>query len=280
MKKDLYLQYFRNKGNEEELFYAESDVAQIAEFERIFGVDIDDAIMNEDKFKYYLMLSINNESLLYSIRRYVYTIENDCFLFGFYKEECICPDRFIFKGTRTKLIGVLSQMMEPKDAKTLAYLLPSHQEMLNWDESIEADKSGHMGGWGDFCYLIDEWNYNINIKALSLATIALMLDIKLKMGLVSTTLAIIGAGGRAVVKVDVEDAEKCLISEAIMRKSHIIDKYLFKETRHECVHNDYNCKFKENGMCVITEEHIVDVLDGLSQKNVFKKIGGAYKYNF
>lgn len=218
----------------------------------------------------------------FAIYRYLQTLSENTDLTIMQDKGCILPDRLVFNGTRIELVDVLSQMMDREDAETLSRKLLLYRDLFDQDEYIEVkEQRGGGGGNNRFNILpIDDWDYNINLKALSLAAIALILDIKLRIGIASTALAIIGVSGQAIVEVSAEEAEKCLIREAILQKPHIIDTNIFKDTMHECVHNNYNCRFKKNGMCLIAESDIEKILDRLSEKNVFTKIGDRYKYNF
>lgn len=280
MRSKQYLQYIKSKGSRAEYGQALSQVKLIEEFEEKHGVDVDEALNDENKFNEYLTMPGFSEPLLFAMNNYKQVIIENPDLTISEDKECSCPDRFCFTGNQEELADVLSQMMDIDDAKTLSWELEKYQNFVDEDEIIQVQKRVADFVPGYVSYLHEEWEYNINLKALSLAEIALLFDIRLDIGIVSSVLAIIGGNGQAIVKVSVEDAEKCLIREAILRKPHIIDKEVFAGTNSECVHNNYNCKYKEDGVCKISERDIVEVLDGLSQKNVFTKIRNQYKYNF
>lgn len=89
-----------------------------------------------------------------------------------------------------------------------------------------------------------------------------------------------GFNGQAIVKIDVDEGEKCLILEAMQSENRIIDEDVFSMCNFECVHNDLNCKYQKEDRCTIRKDNITEILDGLCEKNVFKKIGKLYKYNF
>lgn len=280
MRSKQYLQYIKSKGNRAEYEQALFQVKIIEEFEEKYSVDIDEALYDENKFEEYLKMSGFSARLFFAMNNYTRAIIENPDLTISEERVCSCSDRFCFTGKREELEDVLSKMMDINDAKKLSWELAKYQNLIDEDEHIQVKKRvvgfvpGHMS------FLHEEWEYNINLKALSLVAVALLLDIKLHIGIVSSALAIIGVNGQAIVKVSVEDAEKCLIREAILRNPHIIDEGIFKGTNGECVHNNYNCKYKEEGLCRISESDIVEVLDGLSQKNVFTKIRNQYKYNF
>lgn len=110
--------------------------------------------------------------------------------------------------------------------------------------------------------------------------LALVLDIKLTIGIASATLAILGFNNQAIVRIDASEGEKCLILEAIQSKNRVIDEDIFSICNHQCVHNDLNCKYQDGDSCTINKENINAILDGLCDKNIFKKIHKFYKYNF
>lgn len=122
--------------------------------------------------------------------------------------------------------------------------------------------------------------YNINIKALTLVAIALLLDIKLTMGVASSILAIMGFNGQAIVRIDTSEGEMCLILEAMHSKNRIINEDVFLKFNSECVHHDLDCRYRIDDKCTITTDTIGSILDGLCDKNVFRKIGNLYQYNF
>ncbi len=110
--------------------------------------------------------------------------------------------------------------------------------------------------------------------------LALLLDIKLSLGIASAALTIIGFNGQAIARINVSEGEKCLILEALQRKNRIIDENIFSDCNCECVHNDLKCKYQIEDKCTIQRDEIKHILDGLCDKNVFKKIKRLYKYNF
>ena len=279
MKSRQYLNYIKSLGDKKLFIDVLDEVKRMLQFETEYRVDIDDFIKDNGKINN--LRTLNDDGcLLSAIDRYMYMfIDNPKLSPSDYNDD-FCPDRFCFVGTREELVEALSDMMGQKDAETLSWHMWEYQDLIDKDEHIDAKFVESAGIPRAVCILVERLEYNINIKALSLMAIALMLDIKLTMGFASTTLGILGVNGQAIVKVSAEAAEMCLISEAILHKPHIIDKEVFRGKARECVHNDYNCKYREESMCRITEKEIAEVLDGLSEKNVFTKIGEQYKYNY
>lgn len=83
-----------------------------------------------------------------------------------------------------------------------------------------------------------------------------------------------------VAKIDVSEGEKCLITEAKKSGNKIIRKNVLAKYNHQCVHTDFNCNHKNEDQCKLKQKQIERLLDGLTLKNVFKKVGDSYKFNF
>lgn len=196
----------------------------------------------------------------------------------------IIPDGFVFKGTYKDLVSKFSEFLAEKDAQILASHIADYHDVIDADETIEVKRIGisqQAESEDNLMHLLlEDCEININIKALSLMTIALLLDIKLTLGLAATSLALLGVNGQAIVKVAANEGEICLIREALLRDNRIINVSVLPVCSSECVNNDLNCKFRYDGKCTICSKDIEEILDRLSEKNVFTKIKKYYKYNY
>lgn len=196
----------------------------------------------------------------------------------------ICSEYFTFHGTESELKDRLSTFMSVEDSQSFINGFQDYLQYLGEDEFVEktilspetdADASSEM-----MYFLLPSSNYNINIKALTLTAIALLLDIKLTIGVASAVLLILGFNNQAIARVDVSEGEKCLILEAMQSKNRVINEDVFSMCNFECVHIDLKCKYQNGDKCTINKENIKAILDGLCDKNLFKKIHSLYKYNF
>lgn len=196
----------------------------------------------------------------------------------------ICNEYFSFQGTENELKDKLSTFMSLEDSQSFINGLQYYLPYLGQDEFVikttsspknNSDASSEM-----LNLLLQSSNYNINIKALTLTTIALLLDIKITLGIASATLSILGFNNQAIARIDVSEGEKCLILEAMQSKNRVINEDVFAICNSECIHNDLNCKYQNDDKCTINKSNIKEILDRLCDKNIFRKINNLYKYNF
>lgn len=125
------------------------------------------------------------------------------------------------------------------------------------------------------------YNIYINLKASTLAIIALILDIKVTNGISSFILAATGVNIRSIAKIDENIGEKCVLLEVYRKEDHQANPDIFKQVcGKECINNDMNCKYRSNGVCTMDQERVKGILDNLSDKNVLTKRNDSYKYNF
>lgn len=290
MDKAGYKAYLQSLGNQQHYI---GRIQDLWELEQELNINLDDYIPYDGDYGKVSALDAilpeekrYNEKLGFSINSYMrYRLS------GFVEKEkvetnmaSICGDFFTFHGTESELKEKLSSFMSEEDSQSFINGIQDYRQYLGEDEFIEktsslpktdSDNDSQM-----LHFLIQSSNYNINIKALTLTALALLLDIKITLGLASATLAILGFNNQAIVRIDVSEGEKCLILEAMQSKNRVINEDVFAVCNFECVHNDLNCKYQDGDKCTISKESIKNVLDGLCDKNIFKKIGNLYKYNF
>ena len=292
MDKAGYKAYLQSLGKQQHYI---GRVQELLELEQELNIDLDDYIPYDDDYNKVSALNAimpiekrYSERLNFLINSYMrYRLS------GFGKNEeveakinsdPICSEYFTFCGTESELIAKLSTFMSEKDSRSFVNGLQDYLQHLGEDEFVEKNTSSTEADRDNdtemINLLIQSFNYNINIKALTLTAIALLLDINLTLGLASTALSILGFNNQAIVRVDVSGGEKCLILEATQSKNRVINEDVFSMCNFECVHNDLGCKYQDGDKCTISKENIKIVLDGLCDKNIFKKIGGFYKYNF
>ncbi len=292
MDKAGYKAYLQSLGNQQHYI---GGIQELLELEQELNIDLDDYIPYDDDYsKVSALNSILPMEMRYDERWNCLINSYLCYrLSGFDKNEeaqtkissgSICNEYFTFCGTESELIAKLSTFMSEKDSQSFVNGLEDYLQYLGEDEFVEKTiSSTKTDGDRDtetISLLIQSFNYNINIKALTLTAIALLLDINLTFGLASATLSILGFNNQAIVQVGVSEGEKCLILEAMQSKNRVINENVFSIYNFECVHNDWDCKYQDGDKCIIRKENIKTVLDGLCEKNIFKKIGSFYKYNF
>lgn len=121
----------------------------------------------------------------------------------------------------------------------------------------------------------------INLKASTIALLALLFDINVTDGIANFVLTATGANLRLIAKLDDAEGEKCVLLEVYRKEDHQANPDFFKQVcGKECINNDMNCKYRRNGVCTMDQERVKEILDNLSDKNVLTKRNDSYKYNF
>mgnify|MGYP006916047798 CR=1 FL=1 len=281
-----YKAYLQSLGNQNHYI---GQIKALIDLEKELHIDLDDYIpYNGDYSKPAALTAMlpdwqkYNEKLNFSINSYMrYRLS------GFENNkadsnEPTCSMYFTFNGKETDFKSTLSEFMSEQEAQLFVRYIKEYGQSLDKDEYIEETRTisrPHSNPQMLSC-LIESVNYNVNIKALTLMMISLLLDIKLTLGFVGAALTIIGFNGRAIAKINVTEGEKCLIMEAMHSRNRVINENVFSVCNNECVHNDLPCKYQNEDMCTIKKSDIIAILNGLCEKNIFKKHGNFYKYSF
>lgn len=289
MKSNRYREYCKTNLSARRYF---DSIEKLRSFEIKYNIDLDDFVpYGEDYSKASLLDKIlaeeeHSEHLYFEINNYFrYCLDNSDsgsteMIIADYS---IIPDKFVFRGTHKDLVSKLSEFLSDKDAQTLASHISDYHDVLEVEEIVDVKRLGIKQQFEQnncqMHFLLEDCEINITIKELSLMTIALLLDIKLTLGLASTSLALLGVNGQAIVKVTAEEGEICLIGEVLLRDNRIIDVSVLPVCSSECVNNDLQCKFRRDGKCTICAKDTEEILERLSEKNVFTKIKKYYKYN-
>lgn len=290
MDKAGYKAYLQSLGNQQHYI---GHISELIELEKTLNINLDDYVPYNDNYSKVDALDallpeekIYNERLQFAINSYMrYRLSDFDNKEQFEANEGLaCDEYFTFRGTENELKEKLSLFMSEEDSLAFINGIQNYPQFFGEDEFVERTLSSSQADSETdskmLNLLIQSSNYNINIKALTLTALALMLDIKLTIGLASATLAILGFNNQAIVRIDASEGEKCLILEAIQSKNRVIDEDVFSICNHQCVHNDLDCKYQDGDRCTINKENINAILDGLCDKNIFKKIHKFYKYNF
>lgn len=184
---------------------------------------------------------------------------------------------FSYSGNSYNLISKLNEFMSPLDSQIFLSNIHKLHEYLGSEEYINITSVYSKSKSGMMCFIVPSTDYNIT--ALTLMAIATALDIRLKLGFVASSLAIIGFSGQAIVKLDVNAGEKCLVYEAMKNPKHIVGENIFLKNHGQCIHNNLPCKHRNNNSCTFSKQEIINTLSGLCNKNVFRKEGTSFKYD-
>lgn len=283
-----YKSYLQLLGNQHHYI---GYIQKLVELEHELSINLDDYIPYNDDYSKVDELNavlpkdkLYDERLSFSINSYMrYRLsdfEINKAVEGEKSNKPICDDFFTFRGSAIELKSILSTFMSEADSQSFISSFKDLIPILGEGEFIKETISYPEAIPGILQVLIGSSNYNINIKAATLTTIALLLDIKLTLGFASSALAITGFNSQAIVRVNVSEGEKCLILEAMQSKNHIINEDVFSICNSECIHNDLDCKYQNDDKCTINKADIKRTLDELCDRNIFKRINGLYKYNF
>ncbi len=290
MDKVGYKDYLRSLGNQQ---YYIGLIPELIELEKSLNINLDDYVPYNSDFGKINALNallpkdkLYSERLQFSINSYMRYKLSD-----YDKEEksqsqeaVTCDEYFTFSGTENELKEKLSSFMSEEDSQTFIYGIQKYSQYFREDEFVEWKLSFPLHNLDTdtkiLHYLIPSCDYNINLKALTITTLALLLDIKLTVGFASTTLAILGFNNQAIVKIDASEGEKCLILEAMRSRNRVITEDVLSSFNGQCIHDDLGCNYQECDRCIINKDKIKSILNKLDRENVFNKINGFYKYNF
>ncbi len=189
---------------------------------------------------------------------------------------------FIFSGNREELEQEILKYVSKDDVdkfingmERLSSFFNSGDEFIDISTTIPETNPDVME------LLIPDTNYNINLKAASIAIIAVIVDITLTKGFFRLPLDFAGFKSHAVVTLDEREGEKCLVLEILRAESRIIDETVLPLSSGECINNHLHCKYRMDGQCKIQKDDVCKILIKLCDKNVIREKGyGKYQYNW
>jgi len=125
-------------------------------------------------------------------------------------------------------------------------------------------------------FMLPRTYYFINIKKTTLTFILVALDFFFTKGLLTPTVGTVFDLGRTVARLNPENGEFCIYSEAILLKKD--EKKRFKESDiysrlndQPCKHESVNCIYNKEKNCVITLENTRNIFRNLEKKTVFSQ---------
>lgn len=188
---------------------------------------------------------------------------------------------FTFSGNRVDLEKKISKFVEKGDIDKFIKGLTMLSSCFETDnEQIIISSNIPKSNPDIMELLIPETNYNINISALTVAILAIILDVKLTKGVLSTGLSAMGFNTHALSRIDEKNGEKCLLLEMLRTKSRTITEFVLPPIDKECFNNDLCCKYRIENQCKIKREDVHKILLSLCHKNVIKECeNGRYKYH-
>lgn len=188
-------------------------------------------------------------------------------------------NNIIVQGNYNLIIIKLKEyIVADEEIKELLLFLENNTNIL--DTTCESFKEiDYMPSYTK-TFIIPETNYYLNLKTFTIFFVASLLDLKLTKSFTALALALYGVNSRAFVKLNEQEAEKCILIETIKKADKKGDKYILSNNKKECINNDFACKYRYCNKCNITYENIIEIYDNLTAKNVFTKVGDTFEYNF
>lgn len=181
------------------------------------------------------------------------------------------------EGERDNILLELSEtvLLSKDDSKTVLQLLEQNMDMLSEDETFEKVLFNKIGAG----YTTANYRYYINIKATTILILIYLLDYKFTHGAAAALASIIGVKTGAIVKLQEENGEKCILKELMMQKKQG-DKSVLKRFKGECCNNHYQCRYRSEGRCNCSKEQVESILDSFVTRNIAVKKGRKYLIQF
>ncbi len=166
------------------------------------------------------------------------------------------------------------------DAEQIITFLQHNKELLSSEEKIETTIEMPKSSPGVMNFTIMKENLYINLKTSTILMAALMLDIHITKGLAQLLIMMTGINGRSIATFSEESGEKCVIKETLRTKNKIGHPNLLTDFQGECCNYNLNCKYRSDDKCCCTPDKIKEIFDELVSRNMFKKDGDFYKYQW
>ncbi len=179
------------------------------------------------------------------------------------------------EGSENVVLQHISDRLEISNDNAIRMLsfLTNRQNLLGSDESIVVSKAKHkmMG------MTVANEKYYINLKITTLVMCALLLDINLTKGLMSSICSLAGISTKAFVKLDEREGQKCILREVLMSETKTGDAHILDKFRGQCCNNDLRrCRYRCEGCCTCQPEEVEKILQELEKNTVFRKDGAGY----
>jgi|GEM_PF-5102047 len=197
-------------------------------------------------------------------------------------------NRFEFSGTESdfydtirNLLSVVKNQDEIRQSEEYARhifqalfsegIIKKFNIQLDSDEKVYIERVAPPAKENLLSLIIYKYKYYINLKSTTLALLALLADSymakEVGIGGASIVLAMLGVNFRAFARVPDSSGERCVLIETHRKKEGALN--IFDDIiGHECVHNNLNCKYKDNGICTISKLDVEKLFDTLVNKNI------------
>ncbi len=160
------------------------------------------------------------------------------------------------------------------DVERILTFLNQNKQILKDGEEIKYYQVMPKKTQGMIGLVIINHNIYVNLKCSTILLTALFLDIKVANGFAALLVNMMGIPENVIVKFDEYHGEKCIIHEAMIKKTisvNVLDRY-----NGECCNNHYKCRYNIEGKCKCTHAKIQEILDQFTKVNMFKEGDGLY----
>lgn len=192
------------------------------------------------------------------------------------------------KGSRDAVAAQLCSMFSKvsrgsvhitkEDAEQLIKLLEHYQSMLGDDERFQFNWNRSANGQA---LILEEQHLYINIRRITIAFLVYLLEERLNIPF-GMLLAFAGVtiDGKAFTFLDETRGELCILLETARCGKTGANKNLMQQinTTHECVNNQYTCRYRQDGFCTCMPQNTKDILEHLHHLGALKAKGQKYYY--
>lgn len=179
------------------------------------------------------------------------------------------------QGYESEIVSALkeSAMITETESREILYFMESNLNVLGSDETFERFRIEQPGN----NFTTPKYQYYINIKIITLVALIYLLDYKVTGGLMGFISAAVGMKMQAIVRLNEEKGEKCILKELLRCRKRRGDKNLLKSFKGECCNNYLKCFYRRDGRCECGKEQVQEILRSFEERNIVKRQGWMYQ---
>lgn len=154
--------------------------------------------------------------------------------------------------------------------------ITSNKDILDEGEFVIIRQEFPKAIPGIMNYMTLDTKYSINVKRSLVILVMLLLDINFTKGFASTGLGLTGFASQTIHKI--AEKERCILLDTLIGNKSSTNDYLYY--KKECVQNDIECSFRNDGCCTRGINDIEKLLDELINKEIIVKKEGQLRLTF
>ncbi|MBQ8237399.1 MAG: hypothetical protein IJZ39_04560 [Oscillospiraceae bacterium] len=184
-------------------------------------------------------------------------------------------------GSESDVKAAFSQLgFTPSDTDLILDYLFRNKQFLCETESAEIRREYIGGPPGTMGLMISENRYYFNVKITTITALAWLLDIVLPVGFFSNFLSWSGFPSTGYTKLTDEDGVRCIVSETLRRNPKVGSVSILEPFKGMCCNNHMNCGFRDGDRCTCTADNILSIYERMSERNMFKRYGDVFEYQW